>query len=120
MSRVKRGTTANKRRKKTIKAAKGFMWSRKTKFKAAKEALLHARTHAFTGRKLKKRNYRRLWQVRINAAVRVFDISYSKFINGLKNSKVEVDRKILSEIAQTRPDVFKQVVELVKPNINVK
>jgi len=118
--RVKRGTTANKRRKKTLKAAKGFKWSRKTKFKAAKEALLHARTHAFTGRKLKKRNYRRLWQVRINAAVREFDISYSKFINGLKNTNIEVDRKILSEIAQTKPDIFKEIVEKIKPNINVK
>jgi large subunit ribosomal protein L20 len=117
MTRIKRGTTANKRRKKTLKEVKGFKWSRKTKYKAAKEALLHARTHAFTGRKLKKRNYRRLWQIRINAAVRELGTSYSKFIDGLKKSKIEVDRKILSEIAQTKPDTFKEIFEKVKPNI---
>lgn len=116
MARVKRGTIANKRRKKTLKAAKGFMWSRKTKFRAAKEALLHARTNMFTGRKLKKRNFRRLWQIQINAALRENGTSYSKFINALKKSDIEIDRKILSELSQTHPEVFSTIVKTAQPN----
>ena len=113
MARVKRGTTASKRRKKTLKAVKGFMWSRKTKYRAAKEALLHSRTNMFTGRKLKKRNFRRLWQVQINAAVREQGLSYSKFIDALNKSNVELDRKVLSEIARNHPEVFQTIVKLV-------
>ncbi len=116
MPRVKRGTTANKRRKNTLKEAKGFRWSRSSKFRAAKEALLHARTHAFVGRKLKKRNARRLWQVKINAAVREYGLPYNKFINGLKKANIEIDRKILSGLAQTHPDTFKEIVGLIKPS----
>ena len=114
MARVKRGTTANKRRKNTLKEAKGFMWSRSSKFRAAKEALLHARTNMFTGRKLKKRNFRRLWQTQINAASKENGLPYNKFINGLKAANIEVDRKILAELAQTRPEVFSAVVDMAK------
>lgn len=117
MTRVKRGTIAHQRRKKLLKAAKGFKWGRKTKYRAAKEALYHAWSHAFVGRKLKKRNFRRLWQIKINAAVRMHSdngLNYNKFINGLKKAKIELDRKMLAEIAENHPEVFKKILEIVK------
>lgn len=110
MTRVKRGTTANARRKRLLKHAKGFMWTRSTKFRTAKEALLHAWTHQFKDRKLKKRNFRRLWQVRINAAARENGVSYSKLIAQLKASHIELDRKVLSQIAERHPAVFAQIL----------
>ncbi|MEK7579807.1 MAG: 50S ribosomal protein L20 [Patescibacteria group bacterium] len=115
MTRVKRGTIANKRRKKLLKAAKGFKWSRKSKYRAAKEALYHAWRNAFIGRKQKKRNMRRLWQIKINAATRMNgDINYSKFINNLKRANIQLDRKVLAELAEGYPEVFKKVVETAK------
>ena len=110
MTRVKRGVQANRRRKRLLKHTKGFMWRRKSNYRAAKEALLHAWTHMFADRKKKKRNFRRMWTVRINAASREHDISYSKFIHQLKGANIELDRKILSDIAEHHPDVFKQIV----------
>ena len=110
MSRVKRGVQANRRRKRLLKHTKGFLWSRKTKFRAAKEATLHAWSFQFADRKKKKRDFRRLWQVKINAAARENGISYSKLINKLKNDKIELDRKILSDIAENYPDIFKQII----------
>ncbi|MEX1063861.1 MAG: 50S ribosomal protein L20, partial [Candidatus Paceibacterota bacterium] len=107
MPRVKRGTTANKRRKNLLKHAKGFMWGRKNKYRQAKEALLHAWTFQFNDRRKKKGLFRRLWQVQIGAATKQNDLSYSKFIAGLKKSNIELDRKILSDLAQTEPEVFK-------------
>lgn len=94
MTRVKRGTTALKKREKILRYTKGFKWGRKSKERAAKEALLHAWSHAFRGRKEKKRNYRRLWQVKINAAARENGISYNKFIHLLKQKNILLDRKI--------------------------
>ncbi|MCK4453907.1 50S ribosomal protein L20 [Candidatus Parcubacteria bacterium] len=114
MTRVKRGTTAHKRRKNILKHAKGFKWGRKSKYKAAKEALAHAWSYAYRDRRTKKRNFRRLWQIQINAACREQGISYSKFIAGLKKNKIELDRKILSELAKKNPEVFKKIVEKVK------
>ena len=114
MPRVKRGTIANKRRAKVLKYTKGYRWGRKSKERAAKEALLHAWTHAFRGRKEKKRVYRQLWNVKINAAVRAEGMSYSKFISALKGKKIAIDRKILADLAQNEPEVFKQVVAAVK------
>ncbi len=117
MTRVKRGTTANKRRKKLLKAAKGFKWSRKTKYRAAKEALYHAWRYAYVGRKQKKRNMRRLWQIKINAGVRGESdgsLNYSQFINKLKKANIEIDRKVLSQLAENNPEVFKKIVETVK------
>ena len=99
MPRVKRGTTANKRRAKVLKYAKGFSWGRKSKERTAKEALLHAWTHAFRGRKEKKRVFRQLWSVKINAAVREEGLSYSKFIAALKKANIQIDRKILADLA---------------------
>jgi large subunit ribosomal protein L20 len=114
MPRVKRGTIANKRRKNVLKHTKGFMWSRKSKERAAKEALLHAWTHAFAGRKNKKRVFRQLWNVKINAAVREEGMSYSQFISALKKKKVMLDRKILAHLAEHEPETFKKVVAFVK------
>lgn len=115
MPRVKRGKAAHKRRKKVIKQAKGYKWGRKSKYKAAKEALRHAWVHAYTDRKRKKRDFRRLWQTKINAAVRQEGLTYSKFIAGLKKQKIEIDRKILADLAEKNPEVFKKIVEKIKP-----
>lgn len=114
MSRVKRGTIANKKRKKILKYTKGFKWGRKSKERAAKEALLHAWTHEFMGRKKRKRDFRRLWQVKISAAVKPEGLSYSRFINALKKKNVDLDRKILADLAEHQPDIFKKIVAKVK------
>ena len=114
MPRVKRGTTANKKRKKVLKATKGFKWGRKSKERAAKEALLHSMSRAFKGRKEKKRTFRNLWTIRINAAVREYDLTYGKFINALKKKNILLDRKILADLAKNEPDVFKKIVEEAK------
>ena len=114
MTRVKRGVLKRKRKKKIIKQAKGFKWGRKSKYKAAKEALMHAQTYAYRDRRTKKREFRRLWQIRINAACREQGISYSKFINALKKNKIELDRKILADLAKDHPEIFKKIVEKVK------
>ena len=112
MPRVKRGVNAHKHREKTLKYTKGFRWSRKNKERAAKEALLHAWSHAFRGRKEKKRNFRSLWTVKINAAVRAEGaMSYSKFIAALKKNNIEIDRKILADLAEFEPAAFKKVLE---------
>ena len=114
MVRVKRGKTAHKRRKNLLKHVKGFRWGRKSKYRLAKEALLHAWKYAFRDRRTKKREFRKLWQVQINAACREKEISYSKFIHGLKKNKIELDRKILAELAQKKPEIFEKIVEKVK------
>ena len=112
MPRVKRGTTANARRKRLLKHAKGFKWRQKKNYRAAKEALLHAWTHQFSDRKKKKRNFRRLWQVRLNAAARQEGLTYSRLIAQLKAANIELDRKVLSDIAATSPETFKQIVAI--------
>ncbi len=114
MPRVKRGIIAAKRRRKTLKYAKGFKWGRKSKERAAKEALLHAWTHAYRDRRVKKRTARALWQIQLNAAVRQYGLNYSKFINGLKKAKIELDRKVLSQIARQHPEIFKEIVNKAK------
>jgi large subunit ribosomal protein L20 len=114
MTRVKRGKTANKKRKRILKYTKGFKWGRKTKERAAKEALLHAWPAAFRGRKEKKRNFRRLWQVRINAGTRTQDLPYSKFINALKKRNIILNRKILADLAQNKPEIFSKIVKEAK------
>jgi len=114
MPRVKRGTIAHKKRERLLRYTKGFRWGRKSKERAAKEALLHAWSHAFRGRKEKKRNFRNLWNVRINAAVRNEGLSYGRFIHALKVKKVALDRKILADFAKNEPAVFKKVFEFIK------
>lgn len=114
MTRVKRGVIAHKKREKLLKYAKGFRWGRKSKERLAREALLHAWSYSFHGRKLKKRNFRRLWQNKIGAATRMHGLSYSKFIAALAGKKIMLDRKVLAQIAEYHPDVFKKIVETVK------
>lgn len=114
MSRVKRGTTAHKKRERLLKLTKGFRWGRKSKERAAKEALLHALSRKFRGRKEKKRNFRQLWNVQINAALRNRGTTYSRFIAALKTNNVRLDRKILADLARNEPKVFDKIVETVK------
>ena len=114
MTRVKRGTIAHKKRERLLRATKGFRWGRKSKERAAKEALLHAWSRAFKGRKEKKRVYRTLWNVQINAALRENGTKYSAFINALKKKNIRLDRKILADLAKNEPAVFKKIVEFVK------
>lgn len=110
MTRVKRGVVSSARRKRLLKHTKGFLWRRKTNYRAAKEAVQHAWVHQFSDRKKKKRTFRRLWQIKINAASRENGISYSKLIPQLKAAKIELDRKMLADLAEHHPDVFKQVI----------
>lgn len=115
MVRIKRGTVSLKRRRKVLKQTKGFKWGRKSKERAAKEALLHAYTHTFNDRRKKKGVFRRLWQIKINAAARQNDISYSKLIDLLKKGEIKIDRKILANLAEHKPEVFKEIIEKAKP-----
>jgi len=114
MPRAKGGILTARKRKKVLKYTKGFRWDRKTKKRAATEALLHAWTHAFQGRKQKKRDYRTLWNVKINAASRENGVKYSVLINKLKKANVKIDRKILADLAVHNPQVFAKVIEKVK------
>ncbi|MCX6759047.1 MAG: 50S ribosomal protein L20 [Candidatus Nealsonbacteria bacterium] len=114
MVRVKRGKTAHKRRKHILKYAKGFRWGRKSKYRLAKDALYHAWEYAYRDRRTKKREFRKLWQTRINAACRKSGISYSKFIASLKKNKIELDRKILSNLVQNYPPIFEKIIQKIK------
>jgi len=114
MVRVKRGKTAHKRRKHILKYAKGFRWGRKSKYRLAKDALYHAWEYAYRDRKTKKREFRKLWQTQINAACRKSGVSYSKFIASLKKDKIELDRKILSNLAQNHPPIFEKIIQKIK------
>jgi len=93
-----------------LKHTKGFLWTRKTKYRQAKEALLHAWSFQFADRKKKKRNFRQLWQIKINAAARENGITYSQFIHQLKKANIELDRKILAGIAEHNPEVFQKII----------
>lgn len=111
MTRIKRGKIATKKRRKLLKHTKGFRWGRKSKERAAKEALLHAWSRMFRGRKEKKRVFRQLWNVKINAAARESGVKYSALISYLKKHNIKLDRKILADLAEHEPGVFKKVVE---------
>jgi len=119
MSRVKRGTISTKHRNKVLKLAKGFRFGRGNKEKQAKEALYHAGNHAFAHRRAKKRNFRRLWNVRISAGVAKFGLSYSRFIGLLSSKGIKLNRKVLSEIAVERPESFGRIVSSVTDNKTV-
>ena len=114
MTRVKRGKTATKKRGRILKQTKGFRWGRKSKERAAREALLHALSRSFRGRKEKKRDFRAAWQIKINAGARLEGINYSQLMNGLKKANVRLDRKILADLAEHEPKVFAKVVEKAK------
>ena len=114
MARVKGGVNAHKRHKKVLKQAKGFYGRRKNIYSAANPAVMRALRSAFVGRKNKKREYRRLWIARINAAARANGISYSKFMDGLKKSGIEINRKMLSEMAIYDAKGFAELCEVAK------
>ena len=112
--RVKTGTVRRRRHKKILKMAKGFYSGRRKHFRKAKEQVERSLVYAFRDRKQKKRDFRRLWIVRINAACRLNDINYSRFINGLKKAGIELDRKILADLAMNEPEVFAELVKKAK------
>ena len=114
MPRVKRGKNHLKRRKNILAQTKGYMWGRKSKIKLAKVAILKAGKNAYRDRRLKKRDMRGLWQLRINAAARENGWSYSKLMGALKKANVGLDRKVLSELAMQYPEAFKSVVATAK------
>jgi large subunit ribosomal protein L20 len=114
MARVKRGVTSHAKHKKTLKAAKGFYGRRKNTIRTAKAAVDRAMQYATRDRKVRKRTFRSLWIQRINAAVREFGLTYSRFIDGLAKAGVEVDRKVLSDIAIKEPESFRALVEKAK------
>ncbi|MDP2648529.1 MAG: 50S ribosomal protein L20 [Patescibacteria group bacterium] len=111
MARVKRGTTKNKRRKNILAQTKGYRFGRKSKERVAKEAIRHAGAHAFRHRRAKKREFRSLWAIRINASARENGFSYSKFINALKKKSIALDRKSLAALAKDYPDVFVRLTQ---------
>ena len=114
MARVKKGLNAKKNHKKILKLAKGYYGAKSKQFKTANQAVMKSLSYAYTGRKLRKRELRKLWITRINAAARIHGMSYSRFINALKQNNIEINRKMLSEMAVNDPDGFKTLVESVK------
>ena len=120
MPRATSAAARNKRKKKIFKAAKGYFGGRKNLYKTAKDAVEKAWEHAYRDRKKKKRNFRQLWIARINAAVRQHDMSYSVFINGLKEAGIELDRKAMADLAVRNPEVFAGLVEKAREALAAK
>lgn len=116
MARIKGGLNAKKRHKKILKAAKGFFGARSKKYRVAKQSVTRAMAHAFRGRKQTKRDFRKIWIVRINAAARENNISYSKFMYGIKKLNMNINRKMLADLAVNDPKAFSELVEKVKQN----
>jgi large subunit ribosomal protein L20 len=114
MARVKRSVHAKKKRREVLEAAKGYTGTRRKRYRAAKEQVRHSMAYAYRDRRDRKAQFRRLWIARINAAVRPHGMSYSRFINGLKAAGVEVDRKILADLAVHDPEAFASLVETAK------
>lgn len=114
MARVKRSVSGRKKTKKILKQAKGYYGSKSTLYRTAMEAVMKSQNYAYIGRKQRKRDFRQLWITRINAAVRPYGLSYSRFINALKKNNIEINRKVLSDMAINDPNGFKQLVESVK------
>lgn len=117
MARVKGGMATKKRRNRVLKLAKGYRGAKSKQFRTAKQAVMKSLSYAYVGRKLRKREFRRLWIARINAATRLNGLSYSRFMNGLKNANININRKMLSELAITNPAAFTQLVETAKANL---
>ncbi len=120
MTRVKGGTVARARRKKVLKEAKGYFGSKHRLYKTAHEQVMHSGKYAYRDRKQNKRNFRKLWITRINAACRENEISYSKFINGLSLAGIEINRKMLSEMAIDSPEQFTELVKIAKDALDGK
>lgn len=114
MARVKRGVVSHKRHKKVLTAAKGYYGARSRTFKVAKQAVTKASQYAYIGRKQKKRQFRSLWIVRINAALREMGLNYSRFIALLKKQSIDLDRKVLAQMALENPEEFKSLVQKVQ------
>ncbi len=114
MARVKGALNARKKHKKVLKMAKGYFGARSKQYRVAKQSVMKAMAHSFAGRKQTKRAYRRLWIVRINAAARMNNISYSQFMNGLKKAEININRKMLAELAVNDMNAFKSLVEKAK------
>lgn len=120
MTRVKGGTVSKTRRRKVLKAAKGYFGSKHRLYKTAQEQVFHSGVYAYRDRRQNKRNFRKLWITRINAACRENEISYSKFINGLNKAGIELNRKMLSELAITSPEAFTNLVKIAKDALEGK
>lgn len=118
MARVKKAINAKKKHKKILKLAKGYYGAKSKIFRPANQAVMRSLRYAYIGRKLRKRDFRKLWISRINAAARMNDISYSRLVNGLKIAGVNVNRKMLSEMAIHDPEGFKQIADLAKSKLN--
>lgn len=119
MARVKRGVTTHRRHKKVLKLAKGYYGNRSKIYRVANEAVMRAQMYAYSHRKLVKRDYRKLWIARINAACRLNGTSYSKFINGLKNANVDINRKMLADLAINDAKAFSDLCELSAKHCSV-
>ena len=117
MSRIKRAVHARKNHRKVLKLAKGYYGARSKLFKTANETVIRALRNAYVGRRLRKRDFRRLWITRINAATRMNGLSYSKFMNGIKLAGIEMNRKMLSEIAIHDPNSFNKLVDIAKEKL---
>lgn len=114
MARVKGGVTALKRRRNILAEVKGYRFDRSTKKRAARDAIYHAQLHAFAHRRDRKNDFRKLWIARINAAIRVHGMQYSRLIKALKDAGIALDRKVLATLAKDRPDAFDRVVAKIK------
>jgi len=114
MVRVKRGKLKTKKRKKLLKETKGYKWGRKSKKKMAREAFWHAMVHAYRGRKEKKRLQRRIWNIKINAALRAYGYKYSEFLHKMKEKNIKINRKMLAELAQNYSDVFNKLIKVIE------
>lgn len=114
MTRIKRGTISLKRRRNVLRQVKGYRFGRSKKEAQAKEAIFHAGAHAFAHRRDKKNDFRKLWNIKINAGVRESGISYSKFIGALKKKNIAIDRKILAQLAEKNPEILAKIVSEVK------
>jgi len=117
MARVKGALSTRKRHKKILKLAKGYRGGKSKLYRVANQAVMKSLSYAYVGRKLKKRDFRSLWITRISAACKMNDINYSRFMNGLKKANIEINRKMLSEIAINDPAAFTQLVETAKSNL---
>ena len=118
MARIKGGLNAKKRHNRVLKLAKGYRGARSKQYRVAKQSVMRALTSSYAGRKERKRQFRQLWIARINAAARINGLSYSKFMFGLKNAGIDMNRKMLSEIAIADPEGFAKLAETAKANLN--
>ena len=114
MARIKRAVNAHKKRRKVLKLAKGYFGAKSRQYRAATEQVARSLRYAYEGRKMRKRDFRRLWITRINAAARLNDMSYSVLMNGLKKHNITINRKMLADIAVSDPEAFKKIVESAK------